>query len=71
VYFGAPFQVHAMNVAGWSAAYKQYLTDKYQFTGVIQCATSQSLDASQQRAQQTMDTLRAHWTVVTTSWKFE
>ena len=71
VYFGAPFQVHAMNVAGWSAAYKQYLADKYQFTGVIQCATSQSLAASQQRAQQTMDTLRARWTVVTTSWTFE
>jgi hypothetical protein len=71
VYFGAPFEVHAMNVAGWSAAYKQFLTDKYQFAGVIQCATSPSLAVSQQRAQQTMDTLRVHWTVVATGWKFE
>jgi hypothetical protein len=71
VYFGVPFEVHAMNEGDWSAAFKQFLTDKYQFTGIIKCATSPSLAASQQHTGQTMGALREHWTIVTTDWKFQ
>jgi hypothetical protein len=65
-YFSAPFEVRAMNQAGWTSAYQQYLQTKYEFTGRVRCATAQSLAIAKQRVEQ----MRAQrWTVVETGWK--
>jgi hypothetical protein len=65
-YFSAPFEVHTMNQAGWTTAYRQYLRTKYDFAGNVRCATAQSLATAKQR----VDAMRTQrWTVVETGWK--
>ena len=70
-YFAALFPVHTLDVAGWSAAFKAYLQDRYAFTGVIYCGTAQSLAAATQRRQQIEAQMAAHWKIVETGWRFE
>ena len=70
-YFAAPFEVRTLNNAGWSAAFKAFLQDKYAFNGLVHCATAQSLATANQHIQQNQDQKRARWKIVETDWKFE
>ena len=55
----------------WSAAYKKFLGEKFQFAGLVHCGTLKSLDAAQEHMQKEKDQMRAHWTVAETGWKYQ
>lgn len=71
VYFGVPFEAPVQNIPAWSAAYKEFLRNKYKFAGLIHCPTRKTLAEARQQAQKSEDRYRARWKVIETGWKYQ
>lgn len=71
VYFGVPFKAPEKDAPAWSAAYKEFLRNKYQFSGPIHCPTQKSLAEARQQAQKVEERYLAHWKIIETGWKYQ
>jgi hypothetical protein len=71
VYFGVPFEATVKNLQVWTAAYKEFLRNKYKFASLTHCQTLKSLPEARQQEQKVKDRYVAHWKVVEIGWKYQ